>query len=87
MTPEERFERIEAGIERFEAGIERLIALQEINQKSLGSLIASVNTYVDSSNAYVVESRERTKRLEENLDALIRAITLEHSNGKGGADV
>jgi tRNA(Phe) wybutosine-synthesizing methylase Tyw3 len=76
MTPEERFERIEAGMER-------LVALQENNQKMLGSLIASVDTLVDPSNAYMIESRERMKRLEENLDALIRAITMEHQNRKG----
>ncbi len=39
---------------------------------------AAIARYVDASDA-------RMKRLEENLDGLIRAITREHSNGKGKA--
>ena len=35
----------------------------------------SLSSYVDDSNA-------RMKRLEENLDGLIRAISAEHGNGK-----
>jgi hypothetical protein len=84
MTPEERFERIEAGMQR-------LVELQEINQKTLGTLVASISGYVDSSNAfvqssnaYVQASNARMLQMEANLDALIRAITLEHGNGKGG---
>ena len=38
-------------------------------------MAASIGKYVDDAEA-------RTKRLEENLDALIRAIAAEHSNGK-----
>jgi hypothetical protein len=38
-------------------------------------MAASIGKYVDAAEA-------RTKRLEENLDGLIRAITAEHSNGK-----
>lgn len=82
MEPEERFQRIETLLERTaeiglsnQTSIAKLIVLQEDNQKALGSLIASIDAYVD-------EGRERTKRLEENLDALIRAITTEHKNGK-----
>lgn len=32
---------------------------------------------------YVEAADARMKRIEENLDALIRAITAEHKNGKG----
>lgn len=32
---------------------------------------------------FVEASEARVKRLEENLDGLIRAITSEHKNGKG----
>ena len=38
-------------------------------------MAASIGKYVDDAEA-------RTKRLEENLAALIRAIAAEHSNGK-----
>lgn len=68
MEIEERFQRIENALLN-------LAALQEGNQKALGTLIASISAYVDQAN-------ERTKHLEENLDALIRAITTEHKNGK-----
>jgi uncharacterized protein Yka (UPF0111/DUF47 family) len=90
MTTEERFERIErdlaatAELQRTnEQAIKGLAQVHEMNQNTLGELMKSVNAYVASSAAYVEESRARTKRLEENLDALIRAITAEHSNGKG----
>jgi hypothetical protein len=43
---------------------------------TIRELAAAVTRYVDAADA-------RMKRIEENLDALIRAITLEHSNGKG----
>jgi hypothetical protein len=76
MTPEERFERIEATMER-------VVELQEINQKTLGTLVKSIAGFVDSSNAYVQASNARMLQMEANLDALIRAITMEHSNGKG----
>jgi hypothetical protein len=52
-----------------------LVESHALSQKSLATLTASIAGYVDESNA-------RVKRLEENLDALIRAITSEHSNGK-----
>jgi hypothetical protein len=77
MTPEERFERIEATMER-------VVELQEINQKTLGTLVTSIAGFVDSSNAYVQASNARMLQMEANLDALIRAITMEHGNGKGG---
>lgn len=43
---------------------------------SMGELVGVINRYVDSADA-------RMKRIEENLDGLIRAITIEHGNGKG----
>lgn len=52
-----------------------LIEAQTSTQKSLAGLTASISQYVDASDA-------RLKRMEENLDGLIRAITAEHSNGK-----
>jgi len=53
----------------------RVIEAQEVGQRSMATLTESISKYVDSSDA-------RMKRLEENLDGLIRAITAEHSNGK-----
>jgi hypothetical protein len=53
-----------------------LIEAQTATQRSFATLNESISRYVDSADA-------RTKRLEENLDALIKAITAEHSNGKG----
>ncbi|MBZ5622744.1 MAG: hypothetical protein LAQ69_29020 [Acidobacteriia bacterium] len=94
MTSQERFERIEANLqavtetlgvlassqvswrEDMKRAMDRLIEAQVLNQQSSARLNESVSKYVDAAEA-------RTKRLEENLDALIRAITAEHSNGKG----
>lgn len=68
MTSEERFERIESGL----LGI---VEAQRIHNETLSQLMQTVGRFVDSSDA-------RMKRIEQNLDALIRAITAEHSNGK-----
>jgi hypothetical protein len=87
MTHEERFERIESGLETLVKGqitwqqdiktaMAGLIEAQTATQRSMATLNESISRYVDSADA-------RTKRLEENLDALIQAITKEHSNGKG----
>lgn len=89
MTTEERFERIEQNLQaatetlnvllgsqvKTQQGMEGLIQAHTMSQQKLDTLIESISKYVD-------DSRERTKRLEDNLDALIRAITAEHSNGK-----
>jgi len=93
MTPEARFERIESNLlalteanrvsaeaqaawqKDFRMAMNGLVESHAMTQKSLATLTASIAGYVDQSNA-------RVQRLEENLDALIRAITSEHSNGK-----
>ena len=59
-----------------EAKLLAIAAIQERQALSLVSLTESMKRYVDSSNA-------RMEAIEQNLDALIRAITAEHSNGKG----
>jgi hypothetical protein len=51
--------------------------------EALGTLTEQVAAHVVESRAYVADSRERMKQMEANLDALIRIITAEHSNGKG----
>ena len=94
MTPEERFEQIDATLVR-------VVALQELQQRNQAALIASLAEYAANADAraeqtnatirelasavtrYVDAADARMKRIEENLDALIRAITMEHSNGKG----
>jgi hypothetical protein len=93
MTTEERFERMESNLlvlteanrvsaeaqavwqKDFRTAMSGLVESHTLTQRSLATLTASIAGYVDQSNA-------RVKRLEENLDALIRAIISEHSNGK-----
>jgi hypothetical protein len=55
----------------------KLAAAQLQTQEAIGHLAVTVDKYVDAADA-------RMKRIEENLDGLIRAITREHTNGKGG---
>lgn len=52
-----------------------VIQLQTNTNETISGLAESIGQYVDAADA-------RTRRLEDNLDALIRAITAEHSNGK-----
>ncbi|MGA2120041.1 MAG: hypothetical protein ABSH56_35550 [Bryobacteraceae bacterium] len=52
-----------------------VIQIQTNTNERISVLVESIGQYVDASDA-------RTRRLEDNLDALIRAITAEHSNGK-----
>jgi ABC-type transporter Mla subunit MlaD len=68
MTTEERFERIESGLAE-------VVQAQRVNSETLAELVQTVSRFVNSSDA-------RMTRIEQNLDALIRAITAEHSNGK-----
>jgi len=82
MTPEERFERIEANLQKTSELQTVLVEAQIRLTESLSSLTASVNAHVDEARAYATESRARMAQMEANLDALIRAITAEHKNGK-----
>ncbi len=52
-----------------------LIEGQTRTDQSVNELAVTVNKYVEAADA-------RMRRIEENLDGLIRAITREHSNGK-----
>lgn len=61
--------------EELKALAQVLIEGQIRTDKSLNELVLTVNKYVDAADA-------RMRRIEENLDGLIRAITSEHSNGK-----
>ena len=51
-----------------------LIEGQIRTDKSVNELATTVSRYVDAADA-------RMKRIEDNLDGLIRAITSEHGNG------
>jgi Mg2+ and Co2+ transporter CorA len=68
----------------------RLIERDELQQRNLATLAettthigARLTALTEEVTAYVADSRERIKQMEANLDALIRIITAEHSNGKG----
>jgi len=60
---------------RTQAVIEAVARAQTSTQEALAGIAASISRYVDAADA-------RMRRLDENLDGLIRAITAEHSNGK-----
>ena len=60
---------------RTQTATEGLVRAQTQTQETIGSMATSIGKYVAAADA-------RMKRLEENLDGLIRAITAEHSNGK-----
>ena len=75
MTTEERLERIENGWLEIQHALKTVIQVQTNTTERIASLTESIGQYVDAAEA-------RTRRLEDNLDALIRAITAEHSNGK-----
>lgn len=55
--------------------VKLLLEEQTRTAASIGDLARTVDKYVDAADA-------RMRRIEENLDGLIRAITREHSNGK-----
>ena len=75
MTTEERFERIESGLAEIVTIQRRQAESSELMTQSMSQLTQMISHYVDSADA-------RMKRIEENLDGLIRAITAEHTNGK-----
>jgi hypothetical protein len=75
MTTEERLERIENGWLDIQQALKAVIQVQINTNERIGTIAESFGQFVDAANA-------RTSRLEDNLDALIRAITAEHSNGK-----
>jgi hypothetical protein len=76
MTMDERMERLADAQLHTETALGKLAEAQIRTQDAIIQLAASVGNYVEAGN-------ERMKQLEANLDGLIRAITREHSNGKG----
>jgi hypothetical protein len=90
MAPEERFERIETLLEetarivlRNEQAIVGLIKITEGLQTAVGNLAETTAHYIDASDARMKESDARMRQIEDRLEALIRIIAAEHSNGKG----
>jgi len=75
MTAEERFQQIEASLAASASVLHTLVASQARTQETLSTLTESVSRYIDAADA-------RMRRIEENLDGLIRAITADHTNGK-----
>ena len=75
MAIEERFEHIERSLAA-------VVAAQRIQAESQTKLTESLIELTQRISRYVDSADERMKRIEENLDGLIRAITAEHSNGK-----
>ena len=75
MTTDERIERLENGWSEIQESLKALIALQGATQHTVSDLAAVIGSYTDAAES-------RMRRIEENLDGLIRAITAEHSNGK-----
>jgi hypothetical protein len=75
MTTEERLERIENGWLDIQEALKLTIATGTRTNETIASMAQSVAHYADATDA-------RMRRLEENLDRLIRAITAEHSTGK-----
>lgn len=71
--------------------IATLAETTEIQYRKLADAVAEyvkasnerMNALTQGVNLYIADSRERMKQMEANLDALIRIITAEHSNGKG----
>jgi hypothetical protein len=98
VTPEiARIETLLAKTAELAMGNERLIAKltqsvdayvtasnERMNRLETGqqSLHASLETLAESVTAYVEAGNARMRQMEANLDALIRLITAEHSNGK-----
>ena len=75
MTTEERLEHIENGWLDIQQALKTVIQVQTNTIAEIGTIAESMGQFVDAANT-------RISRLEDNLDALIRAITAEHSNGK-----
>jgi len=83
MTTEQRFDRIETELEGISATLRNVAEIQLRHTVAMTDLTGALSHLTD---AFVRQSEAadlRMKRIEENLDGLIRAITADHSNGKG----
>jgi hypothetical protein len=82
----ERFARIEAVLQ---STVNELAVFQQTMTQTIGTVMQSqmrlqelLGTVTETMGRYVDASDARMKRIEENLDILIRAITAEHGNGR-----
>jgi len=83
MSTEERLEHIENGWLDIQQALKAVIQVQINANERIGTIAGSFSQFVDAANARTSRLEDNLARLEDNLDALIRAITAEHSNGKG----
>jgi septal ring factor EnvC (AmiA/AmiB activator) len=89
MTTEQRLERIETDLAATTATLR--VQAESVNQLtgsvsqltvSISQLTGSVSQLAEVVSHYIDGADARMKRIEENLDGLIRAITAEHTNGR-----
>jgi hypothetical protein len=90
MTTEQRLDRIETELGGVSAILLRVAEIQERQMVTMRDLTGALSHLTDrvtnltESIALQANAADlRMKRIEENLDGLIRAITADHSNGKG----
>jgi hypothetical protein len=97
IETEARFGRIEQAQEVQAKTLSRIVQAQEANAKILGAVLRAQATLFESLDRLVGAqtrqaealreftslSDERLTRIEKDIEGLIRAITTEHSNGKG----
>ena len=83
MTTEERLEHIENGWLDIQQALKAVIQVQINTNESLATIAESFGQYAAAADARTARLEDNLSRLEGNLDILIRAITAEHSNGKG----
>jgi hypothetical protein len=82
MAPEQRFQLIEETLAKSVTMQQETQGLRRTSVESQARTQATISGLVESSESYADAADARMKRIEENLDGLIRAITAEHTNGK-----
>jgi len=78
----ERFERMERNTLEIQENVKVLAQLHVVLAQAQVRQVEAMTELTKSINGYIDASDTRMKQMEANLDALIRAITAEHSNGK-----
>jgi len=78
--------RIQQSMEHLQDSIDKYIdsamASGRLRDEAIARAAESGRLRDEAIARYVESADARMKRIEENLDALIRAITAEHTNGK-----
>ena len=83
LRNEEALKKMAAGWELVQNNMQSLIDAHQRTEESLQRYVDAHQRTEESLQHYIDASDARMKRIEENLDALIRAIIAEHSNGQG----